>query len=140
MMKLWDTAERAAAGLLGAPAARRAAAGLRPLFRAARLRSAGATRSSSISIVWAVMIASSQLVRTDGHVRPDLVLRLMPARGAALVEVFNCIVAIGVLRAAWFGTAAQIADTSLRRSMSTARPDSRFRCGSITPRCRPAAG
>ena len=31
-------------------------------------------------IIWAIMIASSQLVRRDGHVRPDLVLRLLPPR------------------------------------------------------------
>ncbi len=29
-------------------------------------------------VVWAIMVISSQLVRTDGHVRPDLVLRLLP--------------------------------------------------------------
>ena len=28
-------------------------------------------------VVWGVMIISSQLVRTDGHVRPDLVLRIV---------------------------------------------------------------
>ena len=34
--------------------------------------------------VWAVMIVASDLVRTNGHVRPDLVLRLMGAQRAAL--------------------------------------------------------
>jgi TRAP-type C4-dicarboxylate transport system permease small subunit len=44
--------------------------------------------------VWAVFLAASQLVRTDGHVRPDLVLRLLPPRGQRWVEVFNCCVAL----------------------------------------------
>ena len=30
-------------------------------------------------MIWAIMIVSSQLVRTDGHVRPDLVLNVVPA-------------------------------------------------------------
>ena len=49
-------------------------------------------------IVWGVMIISSQLVRTDGHVRPDLVLRLLRPRVQRWVEVFNCVVALGLLR------------------------------------------
>ena len=55
-------------------------------------------------IIWAIMIVSSQLVRTDGHVRPDLVLRLMGPRTQRWVEIFNCIVALifsGAL--VWYG-------------------------------------
>lgn len=44
--------------------------------------------------VWAVFLASSQLVRTDGHVRPDVILRLLPPQGQRWVEAFNCCVAI----------------------------------------------
>jgi C4-dicarboxylate transporter DctQ subunit len=44
--------------------------------------------------VWAVMIIASQLVRNDGHVRPDLVLRLLPPQVQRWVEVFNCLVAL----------------------------------------------
>jgi C4-dicarboxylate transporter, DctQ subunit len=44
--------------------------------------------------VWAVFVASSQLVRTDGHVRPDIVLRLLPPGVQRWVEAFNCCVAI----------------------------------------------
>jgi len=43
--------------------------------------------------VWAVFLATSQLVRTDGHVRPDIVLRLLPPQAQRVVEVFNCCVA-----------------------------------------------
>jgi C4-dicarboxylate transporter DctQ subunit len=63
-------------------------------------------------IVWAVMIISSQLVRTDGHVRPDLVLRALPAGAQRWIEAFNCVVAlvfsVGML---WYGW--QIVDTAL---------------------------
>lgn len=55
-------------------------------------------------IVWAVMIVAGQLVRTDGHVRPDIVLRLLQPRQQRVLELFNCGVAIlfcGGL--AWYG-------------------------------------
>ena len=45
-------------------------------------------------IIWAVMIVSSELVRTDGHVRPDLVLRLVGPQTQRLLECLNCLVAI----------------------------------------------
>ncbi|THD73615.1 MAG: TRAP transporter small permease [Bradyrhizobium sp.] len=63
-------------------------------------------------IIWAIMIVSSQLVRRDGHVRPDLVLRLLPPRYLRLVEIFNCLVAIVFCGSLiWYGW--QIVDTSL---------------------------
>ena len=61
--------------------------------------------------VWAVFLAASQLVRTDGHVRPDLVLRLLSPRGQRWAETFNCLVAIVFCAGlAWYGL--QIATTS----------------------------
>ena len=62
-------------------------------------------------IIWAIMIVSSQLVRRDGHVRPDLVLRLLPPRYLRLIEIFNCLVALVFCGAlVWYGW--QIVDTS----------------------------
>ena len=63
-------------------------------------------------IVWAIMIVASQLVRLDGHVRPDLVLRLIPARAQRFVEAGNCL--LGLCFSAglvWYGW--QIVDTAL---------------------------
>src|ERR1700686_2813592 len=63
-------------------------------------------------IIWSIMIVSSQLVRRDGHVRPDLVLRLLPPRYLRIVEIFNCLVAVVFCAAlVWYGW--QIVDTSL---------------------------
>jgi len=54
--------------------------------------------------VWAVMIIASQLVRSDGHVRPDLVLRLLPPQVQRWVEVFNCLVALAfTFGMIWYG-------------------------------------
>lgn len=62
--------------------------------------------------IWAIMIVSSQLVRTDGHVRPDVVLRMVPPRVQRIMEIFNCIVALifcgGLI---WFGW--EIVNTAL---------------------------
>jgi C4-dicarboxylate transporter, DctQ subunit len=63
-------------------------------------------------IIWAIMIVSSQLVRRDGHVRPDLVLRLLPPRYLRIMEIFNCLVAV-VFCAALVLYGWQIVDTSL---------------------------
>ena len=58
------------------------------------------------------MIISSQLVRTNGHVRPDLVLRLLPPAAQRWLEAFNCIVALSFcLGMVWFGW--QIVATAL---------------------------
>ena len=63
-------------------------------------------------IIWAIMIVSSQLVRRDGHVRPDLVLRLLSPRYLRIVEIFNCLVAVVFCAAlVWYGW--EIVETSL---------------------------
>ena len=55
-------------------------------------------------LIWAIMIVSSQLVRTDSHVRPDLVLNVVPAGVARWMEIFNCVAAIVFCGAlAWYG-------------------------------------
>src|SRR6202008_2064934 len=74
-------------------------------------------------IIWAIMIVSSQLVRRDGHVRPDLVLRLLSPRWLRIMEIFNCLVAIVFCGAlVWYGW--EIVDTSLLidEKSSTAPP------------------
>ncbi len=54
--------------------------------------------------VWAVMLVASDLVRTNGHVRPDLVLRLLRPQTQRWVEVFNCLVAIAFTAGmVWYG-------------------------------------
>ena len=56
--------------------------------------------------VWAIMIISSQLVRNDGMVRPDLVLRLLKPGVQRLVEVCNCLVALAfTFGMIWYGWA-----------------------------------
>ena len=63
-------------------------------------------------LIWAIMIVSSQLVRTDSHVRPDLVLNVVPPGVGRWMEGFNCVAAIvfcgGLI---WYGR--QVVDIAL---------------------------
>jgi C4-dicarboxylate transporter DctQ subunit len=68
--------------------------------------------------VWAIMIIASQLVRTDGHVRPDLVLRLLPAGVQRWVEMFNCVVAI-IFMAGLVYYGKEVVDTALLLSQTS---------------------
>ena len=73
----------------------RRAAGVRPLSSIRRDAITWAEEVIVYIAVWAVMIVASDLVRTNGHVRPDLVLRLLRPQAQRWVEVFNCLVALG---------------------------------------------
>lgn len=108
----WDRIERGLVGLLGLLAM---IVGLvqvlgRYLFPAHAI--SWAEEVIVYLVVWGVMIISGQLVKTDGHVRPDLVLRIMPPWLQRWMEVFNCVVALafcgGML---WYGI--EIVRTSL---------------------------
>src|SRR5579863_3756592 len=104
MLKLWDRIEQTLVGLLGLAAM---AIGLWQVvgryFDPAQAISY-AEEVIVYLVIWAIMIISSQLVRTDGHVRPDLVLRLLPPAWVRRVEMFNCLVAIAFTGAlVWYG-------------------------------------
>src|SRR5258708_24534678 len=89
MMAVWDRVERTLAGLFGACAL---AVGLYQVFSRyidPRLAVGWGDEVVVYFTVWAIFIIASQLVRTDGHVRPDIVLRLMPARGPRLTRRFH---------------------------------------------------
>jgi len=91
---IWDRVERLLVGLLGAAALVIAVVQVFGRYvDPARAINWGEEVIVYVA-VWAVMLVASRLVRTDGHVRPDLVLRLLPAGGQRWVEMFNCLVAI----------------------------------------------
>ena len=109
---IWDTIERTLVGILGAIAMVVGIVQVVGRYFFPALAISWAEEVIVYLVVWAVMIISSQLVRTDGHVRPDLVLRLVPPGGQRWLEAFNCIVALifcgGMI---WYGW--EIVDTSL---------------------------
>jgi len=108
---MWDRVERTLVGVLGAAALLIAVVQVFGRY----IDPAGAiTWAEEVIVyiaVWAVMIAASQLVRRDGHVRPDLVLRLLRPGAQRWLEMFNCVVAIGfTFGMVWFGW--QVVDTA----------------------------
>jgi C4-dicarboxylate transporter DctQ subunit len=100
----WDWIERIVVGLLGAFAL--VIAVLQVLGRYIDPADA-ITWAEEVIVyvaVWAVMIIASDLVRTNGHVRPDLVLRLMGPQGQRWVESFNCLIALAFTAGmVWYG-------------------------------------
>ena len=93
-MRVWNFIERALIGILGALALAVGAYQVIGRYIDQRIAFAYGDEVVVYLTVWAVFVASSQLVRTDGHVRPDLVLRLLPPHAQRWVEAFNCCVAL----------------------------------------------
>jgi C4-dicarboxylate transporter DctQ subunit len=111
ILAIWDWVERIVVGALGAVALGIAVV---QVFGRYITPAHSITWGEEVIVyiaVWAVMIAGSQLARTDGHVRPDLVLRLLPPGAQRWVEMFNCLVAIGfTFGMVWYGW--QVVDTA----------------------------
>ncbi len=94
MMRAWDTRERVIVGLLGGGALGVGLWQIAGRYIDPSLGSGWGDEIIVYLIIWALMIVSSQLVQRDAHVRPDLVLRLLPAGAQRWMEVFNCLVAL----------------------------------------------
>ena len=104
LLALWDRVELTLVGLLGACAMVIAAVQVFGRYIAPEHAITWAEEVIVYIAVWAVMIVASQLVRRDGHVRPDLVLRILPPGVQRWVEMFNCLVAIGFTAGmVWYG-------------------------------------
>ena len=103
-MYIWDRIEITLVGVLGALAMLVGLAQVLGRYFFPALAITWAEEVIVYLIIWGVMIISSQLVRTDGHVRPDIVLRAMPPRIQRWMEVLNCIVALAFCGGMmWYG-------------------------------------
>ncbi|MGC8476018.1 MAG: TRAP transporter small permease [Acetobacteraceae bacterium] len=106
MASAWNWIERTLVGLLGAFAMIIAAIQVFGRYIDPADSINWAEEVIVYAAVWAIMIISSQLVRTDGMVRPDLVLRLLKPGVQRWVEVFNCLVALAfTFGMIWYGWA-----------------------------------
>ena len=112
MMKIWDRAEQTLAGLLGLAALGLALWQVASRYFFPQQAISFAEEVIVYLLIWAIMIVSSQLVRTDSHVRPDLVLNVVPPGVGRWMEGFNCVAAIvfcgGLI---WYGR--QVVDIAL---------------------------
>ena len=109
---IWDRLERSLVGLLGLCALLIGVLQVGGRYLAPEHAISYAEEVIVYLVIWAIMLMSGQLVRTDGHVRPDVVLRLLAPRVQRWAEVFNCLVAVvfcfGMV---WYGW--QIVQTAL---------------------------
>jgi C4-dicarboxylate transporter DctQ subunit len=104
MMKIWNRVEQTLVGGLGLAALAFALWQIASRYFFPRQSISYAEEVIVYLLIWAIMIVSSQLVRTDGHVRPDLVLNVVPSRVARWMEVLNCVAAIAFCGALiWYG-------------------------------------
>ena len=111
-MRVWTWLERTVTGLLGLVALGVGLAQVLGRYVYPDLGSGWGDEVMIYLIIWAVMIVGSELVRTDGHVRPDLVLRLLGPQAQRALECMNCLVAIVfAVGLTWYGW--EIVDTAM---------------------------
>ena len=104
MMRIWDRVEQTLVGVLGLAALAFALWQIVSRYFLPQHSISYAEEVIVYLVIWAIMIVSSQLVRSDGHIRPDLVLNVVPPRLARWMEVFNCIAATAFCGALiWYG-------------------------------------
>jgi C4-dicarboxylate transporter DctQ subunit len=109
---VWDKIEQTLVGLLGLAALVVGIWQIIGRYFDSSLASGWGDEVIVYLVIWAIMIVSSQLVRLDGHVRPDIVLRLLRPGAQRWLEIFNCLVALVFCGAmAWYGW--QIVDTAM---------------------------
>ena len=77
-MNLWDRAEQALVGVLGLAALAFALWQVLSRYFFPQASISYAEEVIVYLLIWAIMIISDQLVRTDSHVRPDVVRNFLP--------------------------------------------------------------
>lgn len=101
---IWDRAERAMVGILGLTALGFALWQVLSRYFFPQESIGYAEEVIVYLLIWATMIVSSELVRTDSHVRPDIIRNIVPAAALRWMEMFNCAAAIAFCAAlTWYG-------------------------------------
>lgn len=95
MLRLWDDVERWIVGILGTVALLICVWQIVGRYISNDLALAWGEELSVYVVIWAALLTGSQLVRDDGHVRADIILRLLTPSGQRWVEVVNCLLAVG---------------------------------------------
>jgi C4-dicarboxylate transporter DctQ subunit len=117
----WDRVERTLVGFLGAAALCVGTYQIVARYLLPGRLAAGWTDETVVYlVVWAIFIIASQLVRNDGHVRPDVLLRVLPPQGQRFVEILNCLVALGFcIGLLWYGGAVAYDSWDIGEKSST---------------------
>lgn len=103
-MRAWDRVEQGIVGILGLAALACALWQVLSRYFFPQQSIGYAEEVIVYLLIWAVMIVSSQLVRTDSHVRPDIARNVVPAWVGRWLEVFNCAAAVAFCAGlTWYG-------------------------------------
>ena len=103
-MKIWDRLEKAIVGVLGLAALAFALWQVLSRYFFPQQSIGYAEEIIVYLLIWATMIVSSQLVKTDSHVRPDIVRNIVPPSVLRWLELFNCAAALVFCGAlTWYG-------------------------------------
>lgn len=104
MLRYWDALERWIIGILGAVALAIYIWQIVGRYISVKLAMPWGEELTVYIIIWAGLLTASQLVREDGHVRADLILRVLKVPTQRIIEIGNCVVAIVFCAAlAWYG-------------------------------------
>jgi len=100
----WDRIERWAIGLIGAAALLICLWQIVGRYISNELSLPWGEELSVYMIVWAAFLTASALVRDDGHVRADLLMRMLSPARQRWLEVVNCTIALVFCAGlAWYG-------------------------------------
>jgi C4-dicarboxylate transporter DctQ subunit len=103
-LKIWNRAEQTIVGVLGLVALACAVWQVLSRYFFPQDSIAYAEEVIVYLLIWATMIASGQLVRTDSHIRSDIMRNVIPAAVAGWLEIFNSAAAIVFCGAlTWYG-------------------------------------
>jgi TRAP-type C4-dicarboxylate transport system permease small subunit len=104
VIALWDRYERRVIGVLGAFALMIGTYQIAGRYINPEFAAPWASELGVYVVVWAVFIAGSNLVATDSHVRPDLVLRMLSPHARRVVEIGNSVCALAFCAGlVWYG-------------------------------------
>ncbi len=104
LLRLWNAIETALIATMAGAALLLGTYQIASRYLTPDSRFPGTEEMTVYLVVWAMFLSCSQLVARDGHVRPDLVLRVLPVPARRIVEMINCLIAIAFSAGlAWYG-------------------------------------
>lgn len=104
ILRLWDVTERWVVGILAVAALAVSLWQIAGRYVSSQFAISSGEELAVYLIIWAALLSSSALVRDDGHVRADLVVRLLKPAQQRIVEMVNCSIAVGFCAGlAWYG-------------------------------------
>jgi C4-dicarboxylate transporter DctQ subunit len=104
MLDAWDRLERWLIGLLGGAGLLVYLTQIIGRYVTNDIDFSAGEELTVYTIIWSTFLTASLLVREDGHVRADLMLRMMRPERQRWIEVANCAIALGFcLALTWYG-------------------------------------